>query len=73
MTNKGGRLTGSRQQKKRYVVYEINGEKKEKIGKYKTFKEMASDLNLTEDQCQNLYYSRTKKLNGRYKIKKLDI
>jgi hypothetical protein len=31
------------------TVYEINGKKKEKIGKYKTFKEMASNLNLTED------------------------
>jgi hypothetical protein len=70
--NKGGRPNGSIQQKKRYVVYEINGEKKEKIGKYKTFKEMASDLNLTEDQCQNLYYGRTKKLRNMYKIKKID-
>jgi hypothetical protein len=73
MTNKGKRPNGSRQQKKRYVVYETNGENKEKISKYKTFKEIASDLNLTENQCQNLYYRRTNKLKGRYKIKKLDI
>jgi hypothetical protein len=49
MTNKGERPTSSRQQKKRYVVYEINGKNKEKIGKYKTFKEMASNLNFTEN------------------------
>jgi hypothetical protein len=42
--NKVGRPSGAVQNKKRYVMYEINGENKEKIGKYKTFGEIASDL-----------------------------
>jgi hypothetical protein len=71
--NKAGRPTGSMQKKKRYVVYEFDGEKKVKVGKYKTFKEMALDLNLTENQCQNLYYKRTKKLRNKYKIKKIEL
>jgi hypothetical protein len=30
-------------------MYEINGENKKKIDKYKTFKEIALNLNLTEN------------------------
>lgn len=66
-----GRPHGIKQTEKRYVVYIIDGDKKKKIGKYPTFEEMALDLDLTTDQCQNIYYNRAKKLMKIYEIKKL--
>lgn len=69
---KSGRPFGSNQIKKRYVVYKIENKMDKKIGKYKTFAEMALDLDLSRDKCQDIFYGRSKKLSKTYKIQKIN-
>jgi hypothetical protein len=42
------------------------------MGEYKTFDDIASKLNLSTDQCQNIYYGRSKNLSKLYRIDKIE-
>jgi hypothetical protein len=71
MSKNVGRPLGSKQKEKRYAVYNLTDREPFLIGKFKTFEAIAKKLDLTTDQCQNLYYKRSKKWATSFLIEKL--